>query len=295
MDLDSVALLNSARGRTSTVASSEIAAYNAEIARIEEETRESERTLAELKEELARAQRSRKDKIVYDGVAKEALKLPSRAHSADNIARLTSELQTLEAERQRYAETWASRQDAFSAIVRSLEELGERVREEKTEQERREALGDDDEEEADVAGQEKGGNGGSKSGNATGGEESGAEDGSAKEDGKANQRSASTGKLLDPMAKAFEPVPSPLRQGESAGVAQVSEAGLGAPGMAVDGDPEADADEDGEVVMQLLDDESRRKRAAQIAKEGRDGSRREREEGEEEEEDAGEDSTMQDA
>jgi hypothetical protein len=65
--------------------------------------------------------------------------------------------------------------------------------------------------------------------------------------------------------------------------------------MEVDADPEADADEDGEVVMQLLDDESRRKRAAQIAKEVRDGSRREREEGEEEEEDAGEDSTMQDA
>lgn len=57
--------------------------YEREIARIQVETSESERTIAELKVQLATAQQERRNKIVYDSIAKEALKLPSRAHSSE--------------------------------------------------------------------------------------------------------------------------------------------------------------------------------------------------------------------
>lgn len=85
IDLDSQAVLNGAKARLSTTAASEIASYQAEIARIEAETRESERTIASLKQQLALAQQERKNKIVYDSIAKEALKLPTRAHSAESV------------------------------------------------------------------------------------------------------------------------------------------------------------------------------------------------------------------
>ena len=199
-------------------------------------------------------------------------------HTYRNITRLTSELQTLEAEQKRYAETWSSRQEAFSAIVRSLEELGERVREEKSEQERREALGDEDDEEGipmDAKAKAK-----------SGGEESGTDNEAA---GTASRAS------LDPTAKSFQP--SPLADaGTALDAASPLPAGTQDKGKA-DVVSEAatlmDVDEDGEVVMELLDEEKRKAAAARkSAAAGRRGG--EREEGEEEEEDGEkQDSSMQ--
>ena len=54
-----------------------------ERSRIEAETRESEQAILDLKAQLAQAQQTRKNKIVYDLIAKEALKIPSRSHSAE--------------------------------------------------------------------------------------------------------------------------------------------------------------------------------------------------------------------
>lgn len=83
LDLDSQSVLNGAKNRLGATAASEISYYQAEIARIESETRESDRTIASLKQQLALAQQERKNKIVYDSIAKEALKVPTRAHSAE--------------------------------------------------------------------------------------------------------------------------------------------------------------------------------------------------------------------
>lgn len=110
------------------------------------------------------------------------------------IQRLTAELKDLEAEQQKYAITWASRQEAFGAVVSSLEELGEKVKEEKSEQERKDALRDGDDEMGETS-----------SNTATAvknGDESGAEDIDPAQQVK---------KLaLDPKAPTFEP--SPLRR-----------------------------------------------------------------------------------
>ena len=197
-----------------------------------------------------------------------------------NITRLTSELQTLEAEQKRYAETWASRQEAFSAIVRSLEDLGERVREEKSEQERREALGDEDDDEgipmdskAKALPTPGPGGGGEKSG----GEDSGTE----------NEAAPSTSKAsLDPTARSFQP--SPLAGTALNAASPLPASGetqdRGAADVVSEAAPLMDVDEDGEVVMELLDEEKRKAAAAKKAasERGRGG---EREEGEEEEED----------
>lgn len=60
------------------------------------------------------------------------------------VQRLSAELRDLESEQERYGLTWANRQDAFGAVVKSLEDLGQMVKEEKSEQERKDALRDDD-------------------------------------------------------------------------------------------------------------------------------------------------------
>lgn len=98
-------------------------------------------------------------------------------------------MRELEVEQKRYAETWAGRQQAFGAIVKGLEELQERVREEKSEQERRDALGDDD-----VAEE-------------TSGQTRSAEESEADDEIVVRQLQ---GKALDPTAKSFQP--SPLKQ-----------------------------------------------------------------------------------
>jgi hypothetical protein len=110
------------------------------------------------------------------------------------IQRLTAELKDLEAEQQKYAITWASRQEAFGAVVSSLEELGEKVKEEKSEQERKDALRDGDDEMGDTS---------SNTASAVrNGDDSGAED---------TDPSQQIKKItLDPKAPTFEP--SPLRQ-----------------------------------------------------------------------------------
>jgi len=193
LELDSQDVLFQAKNRTSSIAGEERQTYEQEIAKIERQTAESEQVIADLKVQLALAQETRRNKIVYDSIAKEALKLPSRAHSAENIARLTTELKDLEAEQERYAATWAGRQQAFDAIVQSLEELGERVKEEKAEQERRDALGDDDVQEDGTT------------------QPATRQPSAERDDTEDSQKKAH----LDPNAKAFEPS-STSPQGDSA-------------------------------------------------------------------------------
>lgn len=112
------------------------------------------------------------------------------------IQRLSAELRDLEAEQQKYAITWASRQEAFGAVVKSLEELGETVKEEKSEQERKDALRDDD----------------MQDGDAKAGDESSAED---------TDSGPHLKKPLDPHAPVFEP--SPLRQEQTVSADQERE------------------------------------------------------------------------
>ena len=179
-----------------------------------------------------------------------------------NIARLTAELKDLEAEQKRYAETWADRQTAFDSIVRSLEELGERVREEKSEQERRDALGDDDVQEETAQTQ-----------NIPGTKNSDSIEIDKSDNDVANIKS------LDPTAKSFQP--SPLRQSALDGASPLPQSGeseynkASVPDVVAEAAPSTEIDEDGEMEVQTETSEQRRSRSR---------SRSTKEEGEEEEE-----------
>lgn len=155
---------SNSKSRSSSIAEKEINSYQQELEHIQQESIDAEQRIAALKEELTAAQRHRRNRIEYDAIATEALKLPSRAHASgwvishlichrsyphvifrSNITRLQNELQELEAEHERYTSTWTARQTAFSDVVKSLEELTATITEEKAEQERREAMLDNDE------------------------------------------------------------------------------------------------------------------------------------------------------
>lgn len=83
LELDSQDTIATLKAKTNSVANEEITTYETQIRRIQEETDESERRIAELKQDLATAQQTRRNKIIYDAIAKEALKLPSRVASAE--------------------------------------------------------------------------------------------------------------------------------------------------------------------------------------------------------------------
>lgn len=83
LELDSQDTVSSVKAKSGSVAHEEISTYEQQIQRIQEETVDSERLIAQLKQELAAAQQSRRNKIIYDAIAKEALKLPSRSTSAE--------------------------------------------------------------------------------------------------------------------------------------------------------------------------------------------------------------------
>jgi hypothetical protein len=85
LELDSQDTITSVKAKSGSVAHEEISTYEQQIQRIQEETIDSERVIAELKQELAAAQQSRRNKIIYDAIAKEALKLPSRSTSAECV------------------------------------------------------------------------------------------------------------------------------------------------------------------------------------------------------------------
>ena len=173
-----------------------------------------------------------------------------------NITRLTAELKDLEAEQKRYAETWADRQTAFDAIVKSLEELGERVREEKSEQERRDALGDDDVQEETSLKQP-----------VSNGEDAGAE----------QTRLSSKARILDSDTNSLEP--PMLRQSGTNGTSPI----------APEGDCEAIKESAYDTIskldppMEVDEDSGHDIREHRIEKRSRSRSRSTREEGEEEE------------
>lgn len=166
-----------------------------------------------------------------------------------------------------------------------MEELGEKVREEKSEQERREALGDNDEDAEEGSANSK-----EKKGDTVEEAESGAED-EAKE--------TIPAKKLDPSAKSFEPSPliqqtnaldtaSPLPQASTSS-SLPKQASL--PDVVSEAAPAMEVDEDREVVMELLDEEKRKEKAKKDRERDGKRDRGDREEGEEEEGD-GEDTEM---
>lgn len=144
--------------------------------------------------------------------------------------------------------------------------MGERVREEKSEQERRDALNDDDVPED-----------GATASGARSGEESDAE---GAEVSNALKRS------LDPSAKSFEPSPlglsvlnnaSPLpSSGESDGNK------AGAPDVVSEAAPSMEVDEDGELQLSELDNTKKKRERSRSRSRSRSASAKE--EGEEEEE-----------
>lgn len=85
LELDSQDTVAAHKGKTSSVASEEIETYEQQIQKIQEETEHSERLIADLKKDLAAAQQTRRNKIIYDAIAREALKLPSRSTSAECV------------------------------------------------------------------------------------------------------------------------------------------------------------------------------------------------------------------
>lgn len=151
--------------------------------------------------------------------------------------------------------------------MKSLEDLGERVREEKSEQERRDALNDDDVPE----------DGNGAAAGARSGEESDAE---------GAEVSNALKRPLDPGAKSFEPSPlglsvlnnaSPLpSSGESDGNK------ASAPDVVSEAAPSMEVDEDGELQLSELDNTRKPRAESRTRSRSRSGSAKE--EGEEEEE-----------
>ncbi|KAL2916291.1 hypothetical protein HK105_204047 [Polyrhizophydium stewartii] len=124
--------------------------FDAERARIEEQIAEARSDIERLKAELAQAQIRKQQKIEYDAVAREILKLPSRDESERAIAETLAEITQVDKERESILESKAMRIKQLTSVVASIHELqssakaadvgGEDESEERIERERRPAV-----------------------------------------------------------------------------------------------------------------------------------------------------------
>lgn len=121
-------------------ASSDSQSYNETLAAISQQQDATRSELSSLASDLAAAQSERANKMAYDSIAAQINALPSRSASLENIDRLEREMEELQQQSEVFKGTWSRRKDAFGKIVGQLEELGEEVREEKGEQERRQVM-----------------------------------------------------------------------------------------------------------------------------------------------------------
>lgn len=138
----------------------EIRSYTEELVEIEEEQQRTQERIHALKQRLADVRRERKNKLEYDVVAGEIVKLPTRQELEESLRRLSEGLDGVRAEREKYVDMSRDAAERMGVVIRGLDALRNDVGFEVGERERREverADGDAEAETADAAGATAGG------------------------------------------------------------------------------------------------------------------------------------------
>ncbi|SJX60922.1 uncharacterized protein SRS1_12148 [Sporisorium reilianum f. sp. reilianum] len=207
----------------------EIASYAQELSEIEAEQHETQGRIDALKQKLQDVRRERKNKLEYDVVAGEIVKLPTRMELEASLARLGEQLQGVKAEREKYVDMSRDAAQRMGVVVGGLDALRNDVGFEVGERERREverADGDADGEAGDAAaagaahGDEASESGGARKGRSgkpsdepeEGEEEEGEDNTALSRSGSSTPRrpaaleaDSSTAPALNPSAPTFQP------------------------------------------------------------------------------------------
>ncbi|EST10203.1 THO complex subunit 7/Mft1 [Kalmanozyma brasiliensis GHG001] len=152
--LQSVRLISIARGTSEA----EIASYTSELGEIETQQQQTQERIHALKRRLEDVRRERKNKLEYDVVAGEIVKLPTRKELGESLERLREQLESVRAEKGKYADLSTNGDGRMGTVISMLDELRNDVGFEVGERERREvARADGDAEVEAVVDEEEGG------------------------------------------------------------------------------------------------------------------------------------------
>ncbi|SPO22870.1 uncharacterized protein UTRI_01548 [Ustilago trichophora] len=127
----------------------EIASYQTELSEIEYEQQQTQERILALKQRLEDVRRERKNKLEYDVVAGEIVKLPTRQELEETLGRLGEQLEGTRAEREKYKDMSKDASQRLERVIGELEQLGNDVGYEVGERERREVERADGDGEAD--------------------------------------------------------------------------------------------------------------------------------------------------
>lgn len=127
----------------------EIASYQTELSEIESEQQQTQQRILALKQRLEDVRRERKNKLEYDVVAGEIVKLPTRQELEETLGRLGEQLEMTRAEREKYKDMSKDASQRLERVIGELEQLGNDVGYEVGERERREVERADGDGEAD--------------------------------------------------------------------------------------------------------------------------------------------------
>ncbi|SNX82221.1 uncharacterized protein MEPE_00927 [Melanopsichium pennsylvanicum] len=116
----------------------EISSYREELSEIELEQRKTQHRIVALKRRLQDVRRERKNKLEYDVVAGEIVKLPTRNELEESLERLREQLEGVRSEREKYNELAKGAGKRMETVITGLEGLRNDVGYEVGERERRE-------------------------------------------------------------------------------------------------------------------------------------------------------------
>ncbi|KAI8851429.1 Tho complex subunit 7-domain-containing protein [Chytridium lagenaria] len=97
--------------------------YQEEQNRIEQEIADARQDIEKLKVQLDDEQRAKKNRIMYDEVARKINELPSRQQSLENSESLASQIDSLKTEKDRLAKSQSHRRTLFRSVLASLQNL----------------------------------------------------------------------------------------------------------------------------------------------------------------------------
>ncbi|KAI8930387.1 Tho complex subunit 7-domain-containing protein [Entophlyctis helioformis] len=97
--------------------------FTEERQRIEAEIQESQAGIVQLKEDLVQAEIRKQNRMEYDAIAKEIVKVESREETEKNIKDVLEEIEQLHAEKQSIAAAKQMRVKYFASIVATMQEL----------------------------------------------------------------------------------------------------------------------------------------------------------------------------
>ncbi len=121
-----------------TTSQVEIESYSQELREIQEEEHKTQSRIEALKRKLNDVRRERKNKLEYDVVASEVVKLPTRGELEEGMGRLEEGLGEVRGEKGKYAGLAEGAAERMAELVKGLAELRELVGFEVGERERRE-------------------------------------------------------------------------------------------------------------------------------------------------------------